>query len=572
MNLKILGVLLPLSLLAACTQIPAKTGSGGGLSERIKVGQPKLPVQELTEPILFDFLLGEAALQRGNLETATSSYLRLAKITRDPRIAQRATEIALFSRHPVPALETAMIWIELDPDSVAARQTASALLVNADRLDEARPHLEKQLASEGNNINEAFMQLNSLLTRGSDKVAILELVQQLTQPYRKLPEAHFAVSQAAWFANRFDIALAAMQRALALRPNWETAAIYLGRILQNTSNASAMEFYRDYLETYPKANDMRITYARLLVAEKNNTKARDQFQQLLARNPLNADAALAVGLLSVELHDYAAAEENFKKALELNYKDPGMARFYLAGVYEKTQRIDAAMEWYHSVTSGSQLLPAQIRYAALLSKQGKMNEARQHLQQLPAANDQQRAQLIIAEAQLLRETGAHQEVFYLLNRGLEKLPDYPELLYDRALAAEKIGKLELLEQDLRKLIQLKPDYAHAYNALGYSLAERNRRLPEALQLIEKATELSPNDPYIMDSLGWVHYRMGNFNQGANYLKRAYIIFPDPEIAAHLGEALWMQGTKEEAKEVWNSALRDYPGNEALLKTMKKFIP
>lgn len=571
MNLKILGVLLPLSLLAACAQIPTKTVSEDGLSGRIKAGQPKLPAQELTEPILFDFLLGEAALQRGNLETATGSYLRLAKTTRDPRIAQRATEIALHSRQPAPALETAMIWVELDPDSVAARQTASALLVNADRLDEARPHLEKLLASEGNNINEAFMQLNSLLARGSDKVAILELVQQLSQPYLKLPEAHFAISQAAWFANRFDIALAEMQRALALRPNWETAAIYLGRILQNTSNASAIEFYADYLETYPKANDTRIAYARLLVAEKNYTKARDQFQQLLAENPLNADVALAVGLLSVELRDYDAAEENFKKALELNYKDPGMVRFYLAGVYEKTQRIDAAMEWYHSVTSGNQRLPAQIRYAALLSKQGKMNEARQHLQQLPATNDQQRAQLIIAEAQLLRETGTHQEVFDLLSRGLEKLPDYPELLYDRALAAEKIGKLELLEQDLRKLIQLRPDYAHAYNALGYSFAERNRRLPEALQLIEKAVELAPNDPYIMDSLGWVHYRMGNFNQGVDYLKRAYVIYPDPEIAAHLGEALWMQGTEEEAKEIWDSALRNYPGNEALLRTMKKFM-
>jgi len=569
MNLKILGVLLPLGL-AACAQIPARTDVEP--SEQIKAGTLKLPGQELTESMLFDFLLGETALQRGETEIATGIYLRLAKTTRDPRIAQRATEVALHSRQPVPALEATMLWAELDPDAVNARQTAAALLVNADRLEEAQPHLEKLLASEGNNINEAFMQLNGLLARSADKSAILELVLHLSRPYPDLPEAHFAISQAAWFANQFDIALVEMSRALTLRPNWETAAIYLGRIFQRTSSDRAIEFYEDYLETYPKANDTRIAYARLLVAEKNYLKAREQFQQLLAGNPANADIILAVGLLSTELHDYNAAETNFKKVLELDYRDPGMVRFYLAGIYEKTGQIDTAMEWYRSVTSGNQYLPAQIRYAVLLAKQGKIAEARQHLQQLPATNAQQSAQLIIAEAQLLRETGAHQEVFRLLSRGLEKLPDYPDLLYDRALAADKIGKPEILEQDLRKLIQLKPDHAHAYNALGYSFTEHNRRLPEALELIEKASMLSPYDPYIMDSLGWVHYRMGNLNQGIDYLRRAFVIYPDPEIAAHLGEALWTQGTKDEAKEIWNSSLKSHPDNEALLKTIKKFIP
>ena len=161
---------------------------------------------------------------------------------------------------------------------------------------------------------------------------------------------------------------------------------------------------------------------------------------------------------------------------------------------------------------------------------------------------------------------------YLLSDGLEELPDYPELLYDRAMAAEKIGKLDVLEKDLRKLIQLKPDHAHAHNALGYSYAEHNNRLPEALELIEKAIKLSPEDPYIIDSLGWVHYRMGNLNKGVTYLKQAFVIKPDPEIAAHLGEVLWMQGTKEEAKEIWRSTIKSHPENEVLLNTMKKFMP
>jgi tetratricopeptide (TPR) repeat protein len=207
----------------------------------------------------------------------------------------------------------------------------------------------------------------------------------------------------------------------------------------------------------------------------------------------------------------------------------------------------------------------------MLSKNGRMNEALQHLEHLPVTNDQQRTQLIVAEAQLLREAGDYQKAFRLLSSGLDKYPDSPDLLYDRALAAEKIGKTDLMERDLRKLIKLKPDHAHAYNALGYGLAEHTSRLREALELIEKAVALSPNDPYIMDSLGWVHYRLGNLNQGLSYLKQAFGMNQDPEIAAHLGEVLWVQGTKDEAREIWQSALKNHPDNEVLLSTMKKFM-
>ena len=571
MNFKLLGSLLPFCLVA-CAQIPGKAVvEVDKLEEQSEVGQLELPKQDLTAPMLFDFLLGETALQRGDSEIATESYLRLAKTTRDPRVAQRATEVALLSHKPVMAMAAATIWVELDPNSVVAHQTIAALLVSAGKLDEARPHLDKLLAVEGD-VSKFFMQLNNLLVRNVDKAETLELVQQFAEPYPELPEAHFAVSQAAWLANQFDIAQQRMKIVLTLRPDWEMAAIHNGRILRRISSASAIEFYESYLETYPKANKTRITFARMLVAEKNYIKARSQFQQLLTENPENANVALAVGLLSMELQDFDAAEENFKKTLELGYKDLNTIRFYLARIYEKTQRIDMAMEWYRSVTRGNQFLSAQIRYAFLLSKQGKLSEARKHLQQLPVKNDQQRAHLIVTEAELLREAGAHQEVFYLLSNGLEKLPDYPELLYDHAMAAEKIGKLDVLERDLRKLIQLKPDHAHAHNALGYSFAEHSNRLPEALELIEKAIKLSPEDPYIIDSLGWVYYRMGNLNKGVSYLKQAFVIKRDPEIAAHLGEVLWMQGTKEEAKEVWRSTIKSHPGNEVLLNTMKKFMP
>ena len=572
MNFKLFGLLLPFCLVA-CAQLPEKAvvEVDKQKEQKSEIGQLELPKQDLTAPMLFDFLMGETALQRGDRDVASESYLRLAKTTRDPRVAQRATEVALLSRKPIQALDAAKLWVELDSNSVIARQTIAALLVSNDRLDEARIHLDRLLDLEGNPGN-FFMQLNNLLVRNVDKTETLKLVQQFAKPYSEIPEAHFAVAQAASLAGQFETARQQMKLVLALRPDWEMAAIYNGRILNRVSSASAIEFYENYLKTYPKANKTRITFARMLVAEKNYIMARGQFRQLLAQSPGNPNVALAVGLLSMELRDFDAAEENFKKALEFGYKDLNTIRFYLASIYEKTHRLDKAMESFRSVIRGNQFLPAQIRYAYLLSKQGKLSKARKHLQQLPVKNDQQRAHLIVTEAEFLREAGAHQKVFDLLSNGLKKLPDYPELLYDRAMAAEKIGKTDILEKDLRKLIQLKPDHAHAHNALGYSFAEHGNRLPEALELIEKAIKLSPEDPYIIDSLGWVHYRMGNLNKGVSYLKQAFVIKPDPEIAAHLGEVLWMQGTKEEAKEVWRFTIKSHPDNEVLLNTMKKFMP
>lgn len=572
MKFKILCVLL-LSGLTACAQIPTKeeVEKTGESAEQEDISQLNLPKQELTAPILFDFLVGETALQRGNLDIAVSRYVKLAKATRDPRIAKRATEIALHAGNPFAAEQAAAMWVELEPDSTDARQTIAALLVNMGNLDAARPHLEKLLASEKDSIGNAFMQLNQLLSRNTDKVATLRLIQRLSQPYKDVPEVHFAISQAAWFANQHPLAAEEMQRALTLRPGWEIAAVHNGRILQRISNTDASEFYRDYLNKYPAANEVRIAYTRVLIGDNHTDLAREQLQWLSEKNPEDTEITLAVGLLATEMGDFDLTETSFKKALSLGYKDTNAVHFHLGQIYEETNRPDMAMASYQMVKSGGRYLPAQIRYADLLALKGHLKEAREHLQKLPAANDQQTAHLILAEAQILRRSKAHREVFDLLNDGLKKLPDYPELLYDRALAADKLGKFSILEQDLRKLIKLKPDNAHAYNALGYSLAERGAQLPEALKLIRKAVELSPEDPYIMDSLGWVYYRMGNFVEGLNYLNLAFAARPDPEIAAHLGEVLWAKGAKDNAKDIWRHALEKDPENDVLLETLQRLL-
>src|SRR5258706_6179870 len=580
-----LATLTPVLALMACAQQPLKqteaqaqppAATAPAPKPRVVVMRPTakpqaLPNQEMSQGILYKLLLAEIALQRGQNNVAVQSYLELTRETKDPRIAQRATEIAWNSRLPGPALETAGIWLAADPESLQARQILAALLINQSRLADARPHLEKSLAADKENIGHNFLQLNALLARHPDKAAVLQLTQSLAQPYPTVPEAHFGIAQAAVNADQTPIALNEIREALRLRPDWEQAALFQGQLLQRTSNGEAIGYFRDYLKNHPRALDVRLNYARMLVTEKKYPEARGEFQALLKEFPNNPDVTMAVGLLSLQLNDYDAAEVQLKHALEIKYKDPDAVRFYLGQLNEERKRPEEALRWDSSIESGEQYVQARARYATILAKQGKLSDARKYLQD-SARNPKQGVQFTQAEAQLLREANDYRAAYDVLSRAVEKNPNSPELLYDQAMAAEKVDLYDVLESNLRKVIQIKPDYAHAYNALGYTLADRNMRLQEAYTLIEQALKLSPEDPFIMDSMGWVLYRMSQSDAALTFLKRAFELRPDAEIAAHLGEVLWAAGQRDEARKVWNGALKDNPGNELLLATLKKFSP
>lgn len=579
MNPKFAVLPFALSILAGCAtppakkvEVPAAPVAAVQPIEEAKPRKPELPNLELTGQTLYQFLISEIATQRGQSGLGVEGILDLAKSTRDPRLAKRATELALQARIEGRALEAARLWLRLDPADARARQTVTALLVNGGHLEDARVHLERLIAEEDKNLGTAFLGLHQMLSRQSNKKAVLTLVQELAQPYPDLPEAHFAVAQAAWLVEIDDLALKEVGIALKLRPDWEMAALFRGQIVQRTSPTQALEEYRDFLATNPKALDLRLAYARLLVGEKQYAEARVQFEKLASDNPDNPDVNVALGLLSLQLHDYDKAERHLKQALAEKYRDPNSVRMYLAQLYEERRQYSEAAGWYNSVTLGEHHLSAQIKYAAMLAKDDRVADALLHLRSVSVQTNQQRVQVALAEAQILRAAKEYQEAYDLLGKMLDKLPNFPELLYDRAMAAEKVGRFDVMEQDLRKLIQIKPEYAHAYNALGYVLTERGERLEEAAQLIEKALKLAPDDPFIMDSMGWVQYRLGAHDKALDYLRRAYSGQPDPEIAAHLGEVLWVKGSRDEASKLWQSSLKDHPDNEMLLDAVKKFKP
>jgi len=530
-----------------------------------------LPLQDLTAPLLYDFLLGELAQQRGSPGFAAQTYLDLAKRTRDPRVARRAVELANFARNPELALEAARAWQEADPASLQASQTIVVLLVGAKRVEETEPYLAKLLASNGDAAANGFMQLGRLLGSSPDTAANLRVVRKLADRYPALPQAHFAIAQAASAANDEALALSEIRRASALQPGWEFAAVYEAGLLQRRSPDEAAKRLAAFLEKYPEARDVRLNYARVLVMDKRYAEARGEFETISKRYDKDADAIYAVGLLAYQAKEYAIAEASMKRVLDLNYRDPNAARYTLGQIAEEQKDWPRAIDWYKTVQRGELALPARVRTASAIAKQGKLDEARAYLR-VAGAQGEQQVQLLVAESQLLREANLNKEAFDLLGGALAKSPDQPDLLYDHALTAEKLDRFDVLEANLKRLIQLRPDHAHAYNALGYSFAERNLRLPEARKLIEKALELSPEDFFIIDSMGWVLYRQGDLAAAAAQLRRAWGGRPDGEIGAHLGEVLWQLGERDEARRIWREALKASPDNESLQKTLKRFTP
>ena len=557
------------ALLLAASAPPLFAQSPVQSAPRVK---PALPGVDLSPELLYKMMMAEIALQRGLPQEAVQSLLEIARATGDPRVAQRATEVAWNARMLKEGLEAASLWLKADPQSGQARQVVTALLVSQERLTDAQAPLEQWLAADKPNAGRNFVQIAQLLARHKDKKAAFDLLRGLARPYNGIADVRLAVAQAAWNANDVNAALAESRAALDITPDLELAALFHAQALQRRSSAESMTYLDDYLKRYPKAKDARLAYARLLASEKRQADARQQFELLVQEAPNSPEIAMAVGLLAMQTNDYDAAEKHFKGALAAGHKEPDAIWLLLGQVYEERKNYDEALKWYAGVTAGERYVGAQARYANVLLKQGKLDEARKHLQAIQPRDNAQRIQLVQAEANLLREAQAYSDAYELLGKSLEGAPESVDLLYDQAMIAEKLDRMDVMERNLRKVMEIQPEHAHAYNALGYTFADRNQRLPEARKLIEKALELAPQDGYIIDSLGWVLFRMGQTREAVEHLRRAFKLRPEAEVGAHLGEVLWVDGKRDEAQKIWTDMLKESPGNDILQSTVKRLAP
>ncbi len=564
------SLLLSATLLGLATSAAAQEADTGGDAE-LSPTYTNLPRLPLSPQIIYQMLLAEIAANRSELPLAVAAYLDLARSTRDPRIAKRAAEVALYARRQEEALQATQIWIDVEPASPTARQMMVSLLLAANRTGDLAAQIGALLALEKDNPGPALLSVGRLLGRLPDRAAAQRLGEQITEPYLKLPEAHFVRAQTALAAGDDARASAEIRRALDLRPDWGHAVLLQAQLAKQDPEAAA-ELLRRFLAAHPQAREVRLGYARTLVAAKRYDDARREFRSLQEDRAEDPDVIYAIAILSLRLNDRRVAEEQFKHLLEIGHSESNAIRIQLGQLAEEDKNWPEALRWYDDVTAGEQYVTAQSRAAAALAQLGRLDEARRRLRDAAVSDPQDREQFLIAEAVLLRDAGRIGEAYDVLEAALAENADQIDLLYEAALLADRLGHLDVVERNLRRAIRLKPDYAQAYNALGYSLADRNLRLEEAQQLIDRALDLAPDDPFILDSKGWVLFRRGDHPGALGVLQQAFALRPDPEIAAHIGEVLWSLGRRAEAEKTWKDAAQANPGNEALTAIMKKFMP
>lgn len=556
------------------------TGYGPVRKLNVKSSTPEdgdpLPSVPLTEELIFKYLSAEIADQRGSWQAAYITMLGIAQHTRDPRIARRAAEIALKAKQPSEALTAIRLWREVAPRSEEAAQYYMSFVLLSDNLEEARPVLQQRLQETPAQARGALiLQIQRMLARAKNKAAAFLLLESLVAPYKSLPEAHLALAQAAFLQGDNARASQEAHAALAANPGSELAALTLAQVTPD--KADAAKALATFLKKNPQAREVRLAHARMLVEQKQYEPAQNEFKILLKDQPKDLTALYALGLLATqgknpnEAEKYLAAYLDALAANPDEERDPTQALLILSQLAEERNDMKAAHKWLDQIDPATRQahFNAQVKRAQLFARDNDIPAARKLLKELDTQGEEEKVQVLMVEAQILRNANQTQEAMQVMEAGLKRFPDNTDLLYDYAMLAEKLDKLEIMETSLRKVMKLAPNNQHAYNALGYSLAERNLRLPEAYEMIDKALKLAPEDPFIMDSMGWVQFRLGKFDEAERLLRRAYELRPDAEIAVHLGEVLWVKGSREDAKKFWRDANIKDPKNDTLKNTLAR---
>ena len=557
----------------------AKSAANRKKAPKAKV-QPQedtLPALELSEDILYKVLTAEIAFQRGQWQSAYVTMLAAAQQTRDPRLAKRAAEMAVAARQAGEALVAVRLWTELAPHSDEALQNYLGLIMLSDSVDEIEPLLTQRLADAAPQARgPMILQIQRLLSRAKDKQASFTILQNITKPYGDLMETHLALAQGAFSIGDGAQAQREARAALKIKPDSELAVLTAAQVASD--NKEATKLVTDFLRKYPDAREVRVAYARSLVEQKDYKQARSQFETLLKEDGEDATTLFALGVLSAQTDQLKDAEYYLQRYLQVlsaqpeDDRDPSQALLLLSRIAEERRDLDSALRYLDQAEPGSEgYVNIQVRRAQLLARKADIEGARKALEQAQSesANDGEQLQLLLAESSLLRDANRNQEAADVLKGGLERFPNNTDLLYDYSMVLEKLGNYDEMEKSLRRVMQLAPGNQHAYNALGYSLADRNVRLPEALELIQKAADLAPEDAFIADSLGWVLFRMGRAEQAETQMRRAYGLRPDVEIGVHLGEVLWTNGKQDEARKVWREAALKEPNNEVLKSTLAR---
>lgn len=557
-----------LSVLGGCLLSPALRAAEPGhpLHPPVKMASREAQAQ-------YHVMAGELAAGREQPLLAAEEFLQALEFVPDASLAARATMLALGADNATLALVTARKWIKLDNTSLEAREVITRLALRAGHSDEAYEQGLAIIRDHPAGPNDGFRHVSSLLAQETENgAAALALMERLVASQPKRAGAWHALGLLALRFNDIERAERAAREAMRLDPKSKDAPLLLtGVLVRKGDIAAADQIFETQARNNPIEAEIRIGYARILVESSRTMQARLQLDKVLRLESDNIDARFMLALLDLSEDRLADAERRFRSLG--NSTERGVdAHYYLGRIEEKRGEYAKALDEYARVTSGQQVLDAASRRAEMLARLGRLPDARATLEQLRHQYPQLSARFFIAEGQYLLKADDVDEALLVYNRGLAEFPQHPDLLYLRSLAHERANDLTAAEADLRAVLAVEPADARALNALGFMLTVHSSRLDEAETLLVKALALAPEEPSVIDSMGWLRFRQGRPNEAVSLLGKAYDAFPDPEVAAHFGEALWATGDRARAEAVWTRALEAAPNHTLLRDTMKRLMP
>ncbi len=569
------------ALLSACTTSgPPKNDDGvadvetEAASEPVAAEEKKRPRPEnypsapFEKDALYQLLVAEIAGFRGQYDIALEKYIEVADESRDPGVAARATRLAAYLKKNPEALKASQIWAEEEPDSLDAHRHAADQMMKIGDLEGAIHHMEavKRLGGLANFDVFAYRAANLDET---SRASLLGAVSRMLEEYPGDEQLMFSKAVLLEQSGQLEESLLLANELLTKKRNINVIILKVNALRDLHRSEDAVEFLDEAVEALPDNRRLRLIFARFLFEADRLNEARAQYEWVLAKAPNDGDILFALALIAMEQKKDDAARQYLDRMVRYNRR-ASEAHFYLGSLSEKAGDIPKAIREFKQVQVGYEFLPAQARIVSMMIDQGRLKEARTYLERIRAENPGQHQQLVMVEAQVLSERGFREEVFALLDGAIEDEPKNIDLLYFRAMTGEKFDRMDILERDLNAIIDIEPDNADALNALGYSLTDQTDRHDEALVLIEKALSIKPNEAAFIDSMGWVLYRLKNYEEAATYLRRALDLFPNDEVAAHLGEVLWALGQQVEASDIWQKALEMTPDSEILKQVIDRF--
>ena len=589
MNIKLLAkqvcIIVLANLLASCGGQLIHQGDANA-QDTVKAASGSLPDHDIAIPrspssaefisaaqeFSYKYVVAELAARRGYYALSGQYFLDIAQVLLDLELAEKAARLALHDKAYPLARRATELWLRLDAGNLQARYNLTRILIQQDQPEAAAEHLDMLLTALENK-PESQQRLIMEIIEDQDHEQVARLMDSVMEKHSTNPVTLLLYARILVGSDKLEKAQSILEQLFAIKPDYDEAVpVYIYVLSQQNKTEQALNWLKALLEKKPNNPEWQLSYARLQAENGQIGEAIQSFEALTAKDPNNAKLLYALGVLYLQTEQLTQAKIYFNRLLNVD-ADSDLAYYYLAQIAEIEKKPTTALAWYRQVDENSvHYMNSQARTAVLLVDLGRFEQAIEHLHSISTHNESERLSLIQFEVELYMQEERYTDALAVYDENIEQYPDNLNLRYMRAMLAEKMGHLKLLERDLRYVLEIDPEHVDALNALGYSLANHTTRYKEAYELVQKAFSLNSEAYYILDSMGWVLYKLGRTSDAVEYLRKAFELNPDPEIAAHLGEVLWANGQRDEAKAVWAQATKLFPNEAQLQAVIQRFIP